>query len=415
MEIEYCTRCQLTSESDLLRELARFGNRSLQDLLKQSQSRQDSSIGQASSKQREERSQEDRARLEQYEEELKRHEENASYQAMENILQGEPLDEIEKLMLEDELIKELEDKIRELKWKSQDISEEDVRRALEEYQREGYIDIEEGKIKITSKGARRLASNALERILRSLSRKEIGEHSIEETGFGSELATYTRSYEVGDDYSLVNIERTALNALEKSGKLELEPEDFEIHEEIHQTRLCAGLIIDESGSMRSHYKLEAAMETALALSELIMREPKDSLKVFIFSEEAKEIPPWAIVNEVMTGGSTDIKVAMQVFRKAVINEKGNKQAYLITDTEPNTENGKYVGFDQAISGVMTEAVRFRQQNIGLNIIMLDENPHLKHLASALAKRNLGRALFTSPLRLGEVIIEDYLKARKEKS
>ncbi|MFC2007341.1 VWA domain-containing protein [Chloroflexota bacterium] len=414
METGYCTRCQLNSEGDLLRELARSGDRSLDDLVKQSQRRQDSFLGQESRKHMDERTQDERARLEQYEEELRQYEENASYQAMDSILQGESLDEIEQRILGDALARELEKKVRALKWKSEEVSEGDIRQVLEEYERQGYIDIEEGKINITSRGAGRLASNALERILNSLKSKKLGEHSVDKTGFGSELTAYTRKYEVGDDYSLVNIERTIMNTLERAGTLEFEPNDFEIHEEVHQTSLCAGLIVDESGSMRSHHKLEAAIETSLALSELIAREPKDSLKVFLFSEKVKEIPPWTIINEVVSGGSTDILAAMQAFRKSVVNEKGDKQAYLITDTEPNTENGKYVGFDQAITGVMTEAARFRQQNIGLNIVMLDENPRLKQLASALAKRNLGRVFFTTPMRLGEAIIEDYLNTRRER-
>ena len=410
--MEYCTRCQLTPEEDLLRELAHSRTRSVRDLIKQSQWRPESSLAKTSQKYRDERLRETKARLEQYEEELRRYEENASYQAMESILHGESIEEIAQRILEDEYRRELEEKVRELKWKPQGIDEEDVRQALEEYRKEGYIDIVEGKVKITSKGAKRLASHALERILRNLSRKDVGTHSVEEVGFGSELSTYARKYEAGDDYSLVDVEKTALNALERKGRLELELEDFEVHEEIHQSRLCAGLIIDESGSMRNNYKFEAAIETALALSELISREPKDALKVFVFSERVREIPPWGIVNEVMSGGCTDIRAAMEAFRKAIINEKGDKQAYLITDTEPNTENGRYIGFNQAAIGVMDEALRYRQQNIGLNIIMLDESPRLRELASALARRNLGRVFFTSPLKLGEVIVEDYLRSRK---
>jgi uncharacterized protein with von Willebrand factor type A (vWA) domain len=43
--------------------------------------------------------------------------------------------------------------------------------------------------------------------------------------------------------------------------------------------------------------------------------------------------------------------------------------------------------------------------------MLDETPHLKELASTLARKNLGRVFFSSPSRLGQVVVEDYLKVR----
>jgi len=240
------------------------------------------------------RQREDATKLQQCENELKQLEENAAYDAMDKIMQGKEIDEITEWILADEARRNLEEKISALKWKPQDMSEDDVRQALQEYERQGYIEIHEGSVKITSKGAKKLASSALQRILQSLGRKELGAHYIEEMGFGSEVSAYTRHYEAGDDYSLVNIERTALNALERSGRLKLEPDDFEIYKEVHQSRLCAGLIIDKSGSMRSNHKLEAAIDTALALSELIAMEPEDSLRVFVFSERVEEIPSWAL-------------------------------------------------------------------------------------------------------------------------
>jgi uncharacterized protein with von Willebrand factor type A (vWA) domain len=100
---------------------------------------------------------------------------------------------------------------------------------------------------------------------------------------------------------------------------------------------------------------------------------------------------------------------------SIRGEKGDKQAYLITDTEPNTEEGKYIGFDRAMAGVMEEALQYRQEGITLNIVMLDRAAPLKELASVLARRNLGRVFFTSPLRLGQVLLEDYLKIKKATS
>ena len=414
MEFEYCTRCRINAPGEFLRELAYSKNRSLRDILRQAQQKQDSYLHQVSSEHAAQRQREDAARLQQYESELGQLEENTAYNALDKIMQGKEIDEIVEWILADEARRNLEEKISALKWKPQDMSEDDVRQALQEYEQQGYIEIHEGNVKITSKGAKKLASNALQRILQSLGRKEIGSHYIEEMGFGSEVSAYTRRYEAGDDYSSVNIERTALNALERSGRLKLELNDFEVHEEVHQSRLCAGLIIDESGSMRSNHKLEAAIDAALALSELIARQPEDSLKVFMFSETVKEIPSWAILNEALSGGSTDIRAALRTFRDSVRAEKGDRQAYLITDTDPNTEDGMFVGFEKAAVGVVEEALRYRQDGVGLNIIMLDDSPHLKQLASALARKNLGRVFFTSPHKLGQVIVEDYLRTKKER-
>ncbi len=410
---EYCDRCELRSEGELLRELARLAGRTLRDIARRSQQHPETPLGQALRKVKEVREQGERAQLEEYESLLQQYEEELSFEVMDKLLQGSSVEELASRILQDELRKELQEKIRALKWRSPGIGEGDIREVLQQYEREGYIEIEEGKLRITSKGARRLAAGILERILRNLSGRDVGSHMVEKAGFGAELSLYTRSYEFGDDYSLVDVEKTALKALERCGQLDLELADFEVHEEIHQTKLCAGIIIDESGSMRNGYKLEAAIETALALSELVRREPKDKLLVYTFSERVRSIPSWTIINEVMSGGATDIRSALRAFREAVAAEKGSRQAYLITDAEPNMENGAYIGFEQAALGLLEEAWLYRQQKIRLNIVMLDETPRLRQLASSLARQNLGRVFFTTPLRLGEVVVEDYLKLRKE--
>lgn len=414
--------CEMDNPEDLkiLQEISNTSGRSSMERTFSQINRYDS-LRRKAEEQSRKRMEENERRLAEYEEELRRHEESLSYEAMDDVLDGVALDEIADQIAADEFRQELERNIWLLRYDPKEMTDRDIEEALREYELQGYIDIEkEGKIRITSKGAAVLARGALRKILENLVKKEIGAHTIKEVGFGAELSIHSRPYEVGDDYGLVNVEATFLNTLEREpnclhreGRTTLEPEDFQIYETIHQSRLCAGLIIDESGSMRSSHKINAAIDTSLALSELIRREPKDSLKVFIFSEKVKEVPPWEIVNTKLSGGTTDIRAAMKSFRRAVASEPGDKQAYLITDTEPNTENGCYVGFNRAVVGVMEEALRYRQENITLNIIMLDQNPTLKEFARMLAKRNLGRAFFTTPQSLGAVVIEDYLGTKKE--
>jgi uncharacterized protein with von Willebrand factor type A (vWA) domain len=277
---ELCTRCdKKCQEGESLKELASSSERSVSDVVNRTLKNNYSSIRERSSQHAQQRLQQEREKLAQYRQELKKREEQLSYQASQDVLEQKDSREIADRILDDSMRKSLEQNVRSLASKSQEVSDEDVRQALKEFEQEGYIDIQKGEIKITSKGARKLASNA-------------------------DLTTYSRPYEVGDDYGLVDIEGTALAALERTGHLHLEVEDFQVFEETHQSKLCVGLIIDESGSMRSDYKLSAAIETSLALSELIRREPKDVLKTFVFSETVKEIPAWGILNEMMSGGCT---------------------------------------------------------------------------------------------------------------
>jgi uncharacterized protein with von Willebrand factor type A (vWA) domain len=400
-------------EDRILSEIAHSKNRSLQDLLRRMRYGESSLQDRAKRKQEERLKEKGKKRAE-YEERLKQYEEELSYEVMEKIFK-EDVDEIAQKIAGDELRKELEQKVRELRYQPEGLSQEDLEQSLEEYIKRGEIDLEEGKIKITPKGARKLARNMLRRILENLAAKEIGPHSLEEAGYGVELSISSRRYELGDEYEKIDFERTFLNALEgnlQKGKISLKTKDFQVYQEIHQTRLCSGLIIDESGSM-SGDKSNAAMDTALALSELIRREPKDSLKVYLFSQKVREIPYYDILNASFSGGTTDIKSALRAFRKGVSREKGDKQAYLITDTEPNTEDGRYVGLKEATSGIIQEALYYRQAGITLNIIMLDQSPKLKELASIVAKRNLGRVFFTCPLNLGKIAVEDYLVSKRK--
>ncbi len=391
---EICTRCTIKEESqenDLLEELAYDEDRYIPDLLKKAQEDPDSAMHEEAVKQMEQR-------LE---------------------LESEGIEEEEER--DDDVFGQFEtDTEEDLSNargipRTEPITEEDVRRALEEYESSGLIEIQGGKVIVTSKGVRRLADDALRRILDSLKRKDTGSHSIEKEDVGTELSIHTRRYEAGDDYASVDIIKTLFNTLNRCGELKLASEDFEVNEEIHETRLCAAILIDESGSMRDSGKLEAAMETALALSRLIMREPENSLKVYTFSDKVRQINPWEIVNEVISGGDTDIKNALASFRRMTRHEYGDKQAYLITDTEPNNEDGTHISFEKAATGLIEEASRYRAENIGLNIIMLDDSPECKGLASTLAKKNLGRVFFTTPDKLGEVLVEDYLAGRKEKN
>ncbi|MDI6806892.1 MAG: hypothetical protein QMD14_03735, partial [Candidatus Aenigmarchaeota archaeon] len=321
--MEYCRRCMLTEpeENRILSELAYSRERSIQDLLNQMRYGMHS-LKERASESMKERIERGKRELAEYEERLKQHEEDLSYQIMDRALQGENIEELVERITKDKLRQELEQQVKSLKYQPEGLGYEDVEQSLEEYAQQGYIDIERGKIKITPKGARKLANNVLRRILENLTNKEMGPHAIKEIGYGSELSTTSRKYEIGDEYELVDIQRTLLNALERNpeGKrISLKQGDFQVYETQHMTKMCAGLIIDESGSMRvgKEDKINAAIDTSLALSELIKREPKDKLKVFLFSEQVREIPYYDILNISFPGGYTDIRQAMEAFRRCV--------------------------------------------------------------------------------------------------
>lgn len=405
-------------EQEILSDLAHARSKSLEDLRKEMLYGMHRNLRQQAEKFTRERLNESEKKTAQLQERLKDREEDLAMDALDSLLKGEKNETVAMKIAQDKIRKELQSQINALKWQPERLSEPDLEKALENLIEKGDLQIEKGRLKITQKGARRLASYILKRVLENLARKDYGSHRVEEDSYGAELSLIHRQYEPGDDYWLVDVETTLLNAMRRNAanedRMSLKLEDFEVCETVHEGRMCAGLIIDQSGSMTGN-KINAAVDAALALGEVIRRQPKDSLKVFLFSDQVRQILPWDIVNQSTAGGSTDIKTAMAAFRTSVAAETADKQAYLITDTESNTENGEFVGFEMASAGIISEALRYRREGITLNIIMLDENPYLKELASLLARNNMGRVFFASPQNLGQVIIESYMGRKKGRS
>ena len=197
-------------------------------------------------------------------------------------------------------------------------------------------------------------------------------------------------------------------ASRRDGGMHFDYEDLRVRETTYESRVVNGLIVDESGSMKGG-KFHSALDISLALSELVGRAGKDKLRVFFFSDVIREVSWWNIANTPLRTGITDLSGALRHFRRMMKNERGSKQAYLITDSEPNTDHGEFVGFERAVKGVAEEARRFRAEEITLNVVMVEENARLKQLASMLARQNLGRVFFTNPENLARTIVEDYIK------
>ncbi|MBI4332562.1 MAG: VWA domain-containing protein [Chloroflexi bacterium] len=415
-----CDLCLKSSqeEQEILSDLAHARSKSLDDLRKEMLYGMHRNLRQQAEKFTRERLSESEKKAAKLQERLKEREEELAEDALDSLLEGEKSETVAMKIAQDKIRKELQSQINALKWQPERLSEPDLEKALENLIEKGDLQLDKGKLKLTRKGARRLASYILKRVLETLARKDYGAHRVEEDSYGAELSLIHRQYEPGDDYWLVDVETTLLNAMKRNAgsdeKMSLKLEDFEVCETVHEGRMSAGLIIDQSGSMTGN-KINAAIDASLALAELIRRQPKDSLKVFLFSDQVKQVLPWDVVNQSTAGGSTDIKTALAAFRRSVQSETADKQAYLITDTESNTENGEFVGFEAASAGIISEALHYRREGITLNIIMLDENPYLRELASLLARNNMGRVFFASPQNLGQVIIESYLGKKKGRS
>jgi len=332
----------------------------------------------------------------------------------------EDLDEIEADRMQkaiNEMLqgKNLDEEIEELESEPQQLTKKDFDDVLSQFNKKGITDATKPKITLTSKGARLLGHGYLSRILQKLSRQGIGPHKIDDIGHGPWHASTIRPYEVGDTYERISFELSILATLERGAQPgEFNIGDFRVWEAIHSTEIQFGILVDQSASMARSGKLEAAVQTGLALSELMKTQfPEDTLHLYAFSEKVKKVRPWELTSQAVPAGYTDITSALQRYRREVASKTGNKQAHLITDSAPNFEDGEYVGFLPASKGLIEEAKRYRSAGIVLNIIMLDETQKFRDMAKEIARQNLGRVFFMKPGELGEAVVEDYLIAKKD--
>jgi len=307
----------------------------------------------------------------------------------------------------------LEDEIEELRNEPQSVSKRDYDETLRELEEKGFIEKSPHTVRLTSRGARVMGQGFITRILLNLERRGLGPHKIEDIGAGAWTGATVRPYEPGDTYYRINIERTLLAALERGAPMsDFTVSDFRVWEPLHSTELHFGVLVDQSASMRKKRKLEAAVETALALSELMRNlYPEDRLRVITFSEEVREVEPWMLTAATVPMKFTDIRAALRAFRSRVIYEPGNKQCHLVTDTAPNFLDGEFVGFTRAMAAVIDEARLYSVHGIVLNVIMLDDDPQLREMAQRVAKENLGRVAYVDPENLGEAVVVDYLSLK----
>jgi len=352
-------------------------------------------------------------KLDRLEEELDRLKAESMRSRVEGLLDSGGLEQAQGDDEATEEIQALEDEIDGLRKEPQGVSRKDYDETLRDLEEKGLVERGLHTVRLTSRGAAAMGRGLLARILLSLERRGLGPHRIEDAGTGAWTGATVRPYEPGDPYHRINIERTLLAALERGAPMRgFNAADFRVWEPLHSTELHFGVLVDQSASMRKKGKLEAAVETALALSELTRSlYPEDRLRVMAFSEEVRELESWMLPAATVPMKFTDIRAALRAFRSRVAYESGNKQCHLITDTAPNFLDGEFVGFTRATAAVIDEAHLYRTQGIVLNVIMLDDDPQLREMAKKVARENLGRVAYVDPMNLGEAVVEDYLSLK----
>ena len=336
-----------------------------------------------------------------------------------------------------------------------DIDEEAVRRALgrqavddmealrrieRELQRQGYLTSNEGKLELTPKAVRRLGDTALRQVFAKLAEGGFGDHDQHDVGQAGELTGSTRPWRFGDEQA-IDTSATVRNALLRGGvpglavqdqgpgggartAVRLSVSDFEIGETERRASAAVCLLVDLSYSMALRGTWGAAKQTALALYSLVRtRFPQDSLQVIGFSNYARELreTDLAGLGWDMVQGTNLHHALMIAGRFLERRPEHNPVVLIITDGEPTAHLRRdgHSEFDwppspETLELTMAEVDKMTRRRATLNIFMLADDERLTSFVDEVARRNGGRVLRAMPDSLGEYVVSDFLRSRRER-
>ncbi|MBK80858.1 MAG: VWA domain-containing protein [Gammaproteobacteria bacterium] len=299
----------------------------------------------------------------------------------------------------------------------------ELMRALEDA---GYIRPGEGdRWELTPRGSRMIGQKALGEIYERLKRQSLGNHAIPEEGRFGERLEDTKPYEFGDPFHL-HMPKTIRNALDREGPhtpVRLKQDDFEIYRSEMITSTATAMLVDLSWSMALRGSFQAAKKVALALHNLITSQyPRDSFYIIGFAAYAKELKahdlPYLQWDEYVLG--TNMQHALLLADKLLAKHTGGtKQIIMISDGEPTAhlEGGEaqfaYPPTPETIRATFKAVKHCTRRGIAINTFMLDASYYLKAFMDEIARINGGRVFYTSPEKLGEYILVDYVQNKRK--
>jgi uncharacterized protein with von Willebrand factor type A (vWA) domain len=328
-----------------------------------------------------------------------------------------------------------------------DIDEEAVRRALgrsavddmealrqieRELERQGYLQRADGKLELTPKAVRRLGQTALKKVFARLPDGGTGDHDQRDAGQAGEFTGSTRPWQFGDEQA-IDAAATVRNALmhqvrtdeSERGRVRLSVRDFEVTETERRASAAVCLLVDLSYSMALRGTWGAAKQTALALHALVRTQyPQDAIQVIGFSNYARELRETELA-----GLSWDMVQGTNLHHALVLagrfldrRPEHNPVVMIITDGEPTAHlrrDGRF-WFDwppspETLQLTLAEVDKMTRRRATLNVFMLAEDERLTSFVDEVARRNGGRVLHAMPDSLGEYVVKDFLRSRRERT
>ena len=360
-----------------------------------------------------------------------RGEEEIDLQSAMNLMdQMQSIDELERQLERTQYGGEIDDidadKLEELLGPEARETLDQLKQFLEILEDAGYIRKKGNQWELTPRGTRKIGQRALVEIYQQLKADSFGKHEVRESGTGGERTDSTKKYEFGDPFFL-DIQKTIMNSMYREGPgtpIRLKPDDFEVERTELLTQTATVIMLDLSWSMALRGSFQAAKKVALALNNLISSQyQRDSLYIIGFSAYARELQadqlPYVRWDESVLG--TNMHHALMIAQKLLAKHtQGTRQIIMISDGEPTAhlEKGRsYFAYPPSpitIRETLKEVKRCTQKNITINTFMLDRNYYLKEFVNQVARINKGRVFYTTPDKLGEYILVDYVASKRKK-
>ncbi|MBV9380261.1 MAG: hypothetical protein JOY82_21055 [Streptosporangiaceae bacterium] len=350
---------------------------------------------------------------------------------------------------------------------------EALRRIERELQRQGYLRSSGGRLELTPKAVRRLGDTALRRVFAGLhGGRAMGDHDRRDAGQAGDLTGSTRDWEFGDEQP-IDVPGTVRAALlrraarseprprltfrdhaargrplrpprprddtastaagggyrgasppgltERPPGITLSAGDFQVAETERRSVAAVSLLIDLSYSMALRGTWASAKQTALALHALLRsRYPQDAIQVVGFSNYARELHETELAGlgwDMVQG--TNLHHALMLAGRHLDRHPEHEPVVLIvTDGEPTAhlQRDGRSWFDwppspETLELTLAEVDKMTRRRAALNIFMLAEDDRLSAFVDNVAMRNGGRVLRATPERLGEYVVNDFLRTR----
>ena len=302
----------------------------------------------------------------------------------------------------------------------------EVERLLE---RAGLVQRNHGRLEVTPRGARKLGERALTQVFEELRRDREGTHVARDPGGTSEPTGATRPWRFGD-VGQIAVQRSVFNAVLRGGAagsigggLQLTAEDFELIEAEQRTETATALLLDLSFSMPLRGHWVHAKRMALALHALIEgRYPHDTLYMIGFSDYARRMEPEDLTAAgwERTYGTNMQHAFLLAGRLLAQHPRAVRQVIMVTDGEPTAHlEGDRAVFDwpplpETVQRTLAEAMRLSKAGVRLNVFMLEESEGLVRFMERLARTARGRIFLMDDDRMGEFVVRDYVRERRER-